>query len=706
MAIRIQKWRSTASKRVQARRVGLLSLIALVLVSGSALIAQAVVTTAPQGAHLVAVGPVSSETGYPESYTDNTGTRLELCFVTDPLCSAAPPLPDPAAPMSFPDNFADENFYSLVGAGLTTGTAGRATLTLAAEAAFANGPVAAGDQITFGRVRIKVSGLTPGAHYKVTHPYGVDEFDAESGVNNINFTEDIGIGAQGSFTGMLNSRIGPFLRWDTGAPAGYLGDPATDHKITGSPIDANYFRIEGPDAGGPGVNVVETDLFSVMGKKATNSGVEAVRATYSRPAPTDPPTTGGSIDVFATSEADQSLSVVSKGAFYETLLDGDGKRYFAHVDYKGDTPADVTVINGGDNPVATKTIAVTDLVTVTKALYDADANTLEVKASSSDEATPPTLTATGFGALSHGYAKFENVNVAPPDVTVTSEKGGSAKLPVQSIGAGFAPIPIEAFAGADQTVQANRTVTLDGSQSKGTIDSYSWAQTSGTHVMLAGADTATPTFTSPAAGSELEFELTVNGPGGPLTDKVLVSVASGQPPVADAGAAQTVPQGTTVKLDASASTNAASFAWTQRPGGTPVTLKGADTATPTFTFPRFSDPLTFEVTVTGTDGSTATASVKITGATDTLTAAKARYTASKREYDISGTASQLGANVVTVHLGSTLDGAVIGTAQVDPLTGAWRLRPGNAGVVPGTTRTISVESARGGKLLGAALQVQ
>jgi hypothetical protein len=689
-------------RRLRARRGALLALLALVAVASSAIVAGAVITSAPSGHNLVAVGPVSSENGFPESYTDDANTRLELCVAPDPLCSAAPPLPDPTQPMSFPDNFADENFYSLVSAGLTTPAAGRATLTLATEAAFATGPVIAGDQITFGRVRIKVSGLTPGATYTVTHPYGVDRFVAEAGVNNINFTEDIGV-APGVFTGVLNSRIGPFLRWDSGAPAGYLGDPAQDHTVTGSPYGTNVFRIEGPDVGGSGVNVLSTDQFSVMGKVATNSGVNAVRATYSRPASASA-STGGTVDVFAASEAQQALSVTGGSSFDETEMAGDAKRYFAHVDYAGaQPPSTVTVVNEGDKPVARSSVAVTDLVTLSQALYDVDAKTLRIAASSSDEASPPRLTATGFGPLDAGTLTVRGLSVAPPDVTVTSAAGGSATLAVQSVGAGFPPIPVQAFAGVDRTVQQGQSVTLDATGSTGTVKSYAWTQTSGTHVTLAGDTTAKPTFVAPGAAGDLELQVTVTGSGGPATDTVLVHVAAVQRPVADAGPDRAVAQGTTVRLDATGSTGATSYAWTS--ANPAVTLTGADTATPSFAFPKQTAPVTFTLTVTG-PGGTASDTVAISGIDDplTVTAGKARYTTSKREYDISGTATQLASNAITVHAGRTLGGAVLGTVAVDPLTGAWRFRVPNLAL--DASRTFSIESARGGRLLAVALQVQ
>ena len=63
-------------------------------------------------------------------------------------------------------------------------------------------------------------------------------------------------------------------------------------------------------------------------------------------------------------------------------------------------------------------------------------------------------------------------------------------------------------------------------------------------------------------------------------------------------------------LDGRASTGAATYAWTQvvDPGDPTVTLTGANTAQPTFTFPFYKAPapnnsLTFNLKVTSPDGS-------------------------------------------------------------------------------------------------------
>jgi len=237
---------------------------------------------------LLAVGPVDASNGYPTFYQDRAGLSLAQCLVTpdDPAnpvvdpCGLAGTLPaGDGSAIVFPSNFPEEFFYwrgvgKMKGIGVAVGGKGGgvATLTMGVEGAFANGPVEPGQQVVFSRLRIKVSsGLTPGATYTVTYPFGSMSFLANSG-GAITFTDDQGCtAAPCAFESVLTAtNTGPFLTSDaTGVqpPAGYIGDPNGTHTVTGSPLGTNFFRIDGPNVGGPGINTAEVDELQITGKR-------------------------------------------------------------------------------------------------------------------------------------------------------------------------------------------------------------------------------------------------------------------------------------------------------------------------------------------------------------------------------------------------------------------------------------------------------
>lgn len=186
-----------------------------------------------------------------------------------------------------------------------------------------------------------------------------------------------------------------------------------------------------------------------------------------------------------------------------------------------------------------------------------------------------------------------------------------------------------AVAGADQSVDEQTVVTLDGSasfdqDSSGLISNYSWTQTAGTPVTLTAATTATPGFTAPVVfanvGSQtLTFELTVTddvNAASTQTVNVVVNPVN-VVPVANAGVDITVNEQIPVNLSAALSSdsdgNIASYQWSQV-SGTPVTLATANTATASFTAPLvYADTaLLFQLTVTDNEGGSATDSVTIT----------------------------------------------------------------------------------------------
>jgi hypothetical protein len=157
-------------------------------------------------------------------------------------------------------------------------------------------------------------------------------------------------------------------------------------------------------------------------------------------------------------------------------------------------------------------------------------------------------------------------------------------------------------------------------------------------------------------------------------------------------------QGSVVQLNGTPSTGAVTFSWTQI--GTPrVTLTGANTATPTFTFPSQFVDLTFQLTVSnGTLSESKSLVVKANPGIVTIDAGT-QFRTSKSEWRASGTASFPGTNTVTVRTGNVVGtGTIIGTAAVD-VTGVWTLSV-RGSAVPAAT-VINVVASRGGSSLAA-----
>ncbi len=412
-----------------------------------------------QGQGLAAAGPKLAS-GFPSYFQDRQGLALEPCLVQP---TTTVPVPDPcaltgtlplgdAAPIVFPTNFPDEFFWMRATSridgigGLSTA---RADLILALEGAFA-GAVADGQQIVFARFRLRVDNLIAGQTYKVIYPYGEQTFQAVVAPQNgnmINFTDDQGCLAVpcGTFDAVLNStNVGPFVQWDPNvlplAPPGFIGDPAIPHAITGSTFaDNNKFRLEGPNVGGPGVNFIETPLFTIIGKKFTGvvpPPLTINRATYVRSSATD-----AQINVFAQSTGTATL-VASGAGIPNTTLTADPAtgRFFAPIvpNTPSSLPGFIRVTAsalGAPDTVLDK--ALIDEVAVTQATFDENTNTLTIQATSSDQLAPaPTLEARDsigpLGVLSAGTLTHA-MPVPAAQVTVNSSAGGVATLPVSLV---------------------------------------------------------------------------------------------------------------------------------------------------------------------------------------------------------------------------------------------------------------------------------
>ncbi len=253
--------------------------------------------------------------------------------------------------------------------------------------------------------------------------------------------------------------------------------------------------------------------------------------------------------------------------------------------------------------------------------------------------------------------------------------------------------PPTSDAGVAQTVRLGDTVTLDGSASDpdGDTISYMWNQTAGPTVALSDDAASSPTFTAPSSAGILTFELTVSDGYDTDTDTVTITVVN-RPPVASAGADQTVRFGDTVTLDGSASTDpdgdAITYVWKET-SGTGVKLSDTTVQSPTFTAPGSAATLTFELTVSdGEFSSTGTVTI-------TVKHPNRAPTANAGPDHTAGVGDTI-----------TLSGAASTDPDNDTLTYTWEVLIGPSQILSGTTGpsvTVTVPSGVG--LLGIYLTV-
>ena len=389
-------------------------------------------------------------------YQDSHGRTLDLCLTkaVSSRAAGAPGAPaymctllptpgvfDDTQPIAFPTNFPDEAFWFTADAAIVDAARGiDLSYGTAIEAAFAAEEPVEGDQVSFARVRIRVDVPTAGT-YVVTHPYGVDVFDVPAGGRRaINMTRDIGIAGAGDFTGALKGDVGPFLRSVNGpyteGSERFIGDPNLEERVTGSPFNTNFVRIEGPG----GIDL-RTELFSISGKLsnvALPTPLMPLRTTYSRR------TENGDLraqqDVFVMAPPPPATVTLTSQTPNLSLTEANGTgAWYAQSVLNPAVPT--TLVLTADNSVAiptssltTANLPLTDLVTITQAEYRLSTGQLTLAASTSDETSPPVLTAhtangTLIGNLSgNGAVKTLSTTLSPippAKVQVTSANGGS-----------------------------------------------------------------------------------------------------------------------------------------------------------------------------------------------------------------------------------------------------------------------------------------
>jgi hypothetical protein len=363
---------------------------------------------AASGQYLKELGPICAATenqdgtfsgghGFPLFVGDGTH-QLELGVLPDPVI--------PSNALSAHTGFGAESFYYICESEMEFRFGNqriRPRLTLAVEAAYGAEDPLNHDQFLFVRTRFRMDTPAVG-QYTVLHPWGTEVFQVVAteaeliGANyhlladGINFTYDWGgfaplpeceltaeqacfypeSMAPGFERILLSPKQGPFLV-QTGFPGetGLLGD-GTPATITGSPVNQNFFRVEGPagaNLDGQGNNVIQTDLFTVNGRLYTGGGCAG----------------GGG---------------------------GGGG-------------------GGGEEPPPQPA----DTVTITQATFNPNSRWLDVRATS-DSTDAVTLTVTGNGfpetTLVNGRARIRvAAGVNPFPITVTSTGGGSATFPAQ-----------------------------------------------------------------------------------------------------------------------------------------------------------------------------------------------------------------------------------------------------------------------------------
>ncbi len=474
--------------------------------------------SAQQGSGLSAVGGVDPAIGYPKWYMDGSGLQLAPCLDTtagDP-CLLAGTFPNPGAAISFPGNFPDEFMYWLATADITgvgVNRSGTAILVLDVTGAF-GGPTGtpadgAGAQIAFARFRLRVkNSLTPGATYTMTGPLGSQAFVAD-GTGTINFTDDRGCLVTPpacDFTLALNQpNAGPFLRWDaTGPapPAGFIGDPAILHPITGSPFGNNFFRLDGPNVGGLGVNTIQTNLFSVIGKIFVRPAT-----TTTLTASPNPSTVGQAVTLTATVRPVAPATGVPTGSV--SFRDGATTIETATLDATGTASIVVSTLGAGNHSLTAVYAGSPDFQTstsavVTQVVRAATTTTLSSTPNPSTAGQGVTLTATVLPVAPATGVPTGSVSFRDGTTTIGSATlgaTGTASIVVSTLTAGSHSLTA-AYAGAGNFLASTspvvtQVVNAPAASTTTTLTSAPNPSTTGQAVTL----TATVSPVAPATGT-------------------------------------------------------------------------------------------------------------------------------------------------------------------------------------------------------------
>ena len=252
-------------------------------------------------------------------------------------------------------------------------------------------------------------------------------------------------------------------------------------------------------------------------------------------------------------------------------------------------------------------------------------------------------------------------------LTVTDDKGatasGTVTVTVRQVESNQPPT---LQVGPDLLADEGTTVYLSGSADDpdGHIASYDWEQTGGLGVALSGDTTAIASFTAPEVSTDetLTFRLTVtDDKGATASDTATVTVRQVKPKRAKPKRVKPKPplpdlfvdEGTIAHLHLAGLANEPdgdiiSYDWEQM-DGLEVVLSGDTTAIASFTAPEVStdETLTFRLTVTDSEGATASDTVIVT-VRQVESATLKISVFGDGELDVVGTSDQLDCDVITL----------------------------------------------------------
>jgi Abnormal spindle-like microcephaly-assoc'd, ASPM-SPD-2-Hydin len=482
-------------------------------------------------AGLAAVSPtLNAGSGFPDWYEDSAGIRLTACINPADPCLAGSTVPDPTQPATVPTNYPAESFYYNATATANAPGGFKATYTAALEQAFGNvpGSVVAGDQITFGRIEVKVTGgLTPGAKYTVTEPYGTMTLTANADgtiapIKTAGAREQTGCGfvpPACDFGLALGSRVGPFLtRSPANDPAtvpvpktGFIGDAVTPMKVVGSPFDTNVFTIK--DSAG---NVVaSTDLFTVAGKEAG-----PLVATPQNLAFGDEPT--------GTTSLAQQVTVTNLGASSLTLGTAKATGPFA-VEAGASNTCDGASLAQDDTCSLSVTFSPSVLGKANGTLTVASTNGDLVKVALNGNGTPPPASNASLSASTLTFAP-QHVGTTSAPQTVTVKNTGAATLNFDAT----TPVAVTGANASEFNVGPNACT--------GTLAAGATCDTSVTYTPgAATASNATLTFSDDSGGSASTQTVALTGTGAQPTATLSAgTLAFGDVAVNTASSPQTV----------------------------------------------------------------------------------------------------------------------------------------------------------------------